>query len=200
MATCAAIVREVLGLGVEDEDRRRTWMADAEEMGRKGSVETARAIYEVRFGVGGAWCCAGAAADPRAPPSHPLLHPRPHDINAPPTHTHTLSLCRPPRPPPRRRRPRERRWEGRRFILTLIHVCTAHAQGSAAIQFTPHLRANAPCKRPRSCAATVSCQCPRRLHAVPLTIPLVRRVRRTPTRPGGRWAPTSSTQTPCARR
>jgi pre-mRNA-processing factor 6 len=46
--TCSAIVREVIGLGVEDEDRRRTWIADAEEMGRKGSVETARAIYEVR--------------------------------------------------------------------------------------------------------------------------------------------------------
>ncbi|GBF98664.1 hypothetical protein Rsub_11658 [Raphidocelis subcapitata] len=46
-ATCASIVRDVIGLGVEDEDRRRTWMADADEMGRKGSVETARAIYEV---------------------------------------------------------------------------------------------------------------------------------------------------------
>lgn len=53
VATCHAIVREVIGIGVEDEDRRRTWMADAEEMGRKGSVETARAIYEVGWGWGG---------------------------------------------------------------------------------------------------------------------------------------------------
>lgn len=47
VATCHSIVKEVIGLGVEEEDRRRTWAADAEEMGRKGSVETARAIYEV---------------------------------------------------------------------------------------------------------------------------------------------------------
>lgn len=40
-----AIVGEVVGLGVEDEDRRRTWMADAEEAARRGSIETARAIY-----------------------------------------------------------------------------------------------------------------------------------------------------------
>jgi hypothetical protein len=55
VATCAAIVRDVIGLGVEDEDRRRTWMADAEEMGRRGSVETARAVYEAR-GPGGGGC------------------------------------------------------------------------------------------------------------------------------------------------
>ena len=71
VATCHAIVREVIGLGVEDEDRKRTWTADAEEMGRKGSVETARAIYEVRPRGGGgkqsgrrlraACACAGGA-------------------------------------------------------------------------------------------------------------------------------------------
>jgi pre-mRNA-processing factor 6 len=44
-ATCRAIVGEVVGLGVDAEDRKRTWMADAEEALRRGSVETARAIY-----------------------------------------------------------------------------------------------------------------------------------------------------------
>eukprot|EP00878_Enallax_costatus_P009275 GHUV01009694.1.p1 GENE.GHUV01009694.1~~GHUV01009694.1.p1 ORF type:complete len:699 (+),score=215.34 GHUV01009694.1:365-2461(+) len=43
--TCRAIVKEVVGLGVEEEDRRRTWMGDAEEVARRGSIETARAIY-----------------------------------------------------------------------------------------------------------------------------------------------------------
>jgi hypothetical protein len=42
-----AIVSEVVGLGVEDEDRKRTWMGDAEEAARRGSVETARAVYGV---------------------------------------------------------------------------------------------------------------------------------------------------------
>lgn len=44
-ATCRAIVKEVVGHGVEEQDRKRTWMADAEECMRRGSVETARAIY-----------------------------------------------------------------------------------------------------------------------------------------------------------
>lgn len=29
VGTCRAIVKEVVGLGVEEEDRKRTWMADA---------------------------------------------------------------------------------------------------------------------------------------------------------------------------
>jgi len=45
LATCRAIVAEVVGRGVEDEDRMPTWLADAEECLRRGSVETARAIY-----------------------------------------------------------------------------------------------------------------------------------------------------------
>jgi pre-mRNA-processing factor 6 len=44
-ATCRAIVAEVVGVGVEEEDRQRTWMADAEELERRGSVQTARAVY-----------------------------------------------------------------------------------------------------------------------------------------------------------
>jgi hypothetical protein len=30
---------------VDDEDRKRTWMADADECKSRGSIETARAIY-----------------------------------------------------------------------------------------------------------------------------------------------------------
>lgn len=46
VASSTAIVEEVIGLGVEEEDRQRTWMADAEEAERRGSVQTARAIYQ----------------------------------------------------------------------------------------------------------------------------------------------------------
>ncbi|KAF8059986.1 STA1 [Scenedesmus sp. PABB004] len=45
IATCKAIVAEVVGIGVEEEDRRRTWMGDAEEAARRGSIETARSVY-----------------------------------------------------------------------------------------------------------------------------------------------------------
>lgn len=45
VATCRAIVAEIVGYGVEDEDRKRTWMADADECIKNGSIETARAIY-----------------------------------------------------------------------------------------------------------------------------------------------------------
>ena len=45
LSTCRAIVAEVVGVGVEPEDRQRTWLADAEELAKKGSIETARAIY-----------------------------------------------------------------------------------------------------------------------------------------------------------
>ena len=44
VATCHAIVGAVIGLGIEDMDRKRTWVADAEEMQKRGSIETARAI------------------------------------------------------------------------------------------------------------------------------------------------------------
>lgn len=43
--TCRSIVGEVVGLGVDEEDRKRTWMGDAEEAARRGSTHTARAIY-----------------------------------------------------------------------------------------------------------------------------------------------------------
>lgn len=38
-------MQEVVGLGVEEEDRKRTWMGDAEEAAKRGSIETARSIY-----------------------------------------------------------------------------------------------------------------------------------------------------------
>lgn len=44
-ATCLACVKAVIDLGIEEEDRKRTWMADADEAIKRGSVETARAIY-----------------------------------------------------------------------------------------------------------------------------------------------------------
>ncbi|CAD6332718.1 unnamed protein product [Miscanthus lutarioriparius] len=43
--TCQSIVKNTIGIGVEDEDRKRTWVADAEECKKRCSIETARAIY-----------------------------------------------------------------------------------------------------------------------------------------------------------
>ncbi|CAN6351044.1 unnamed protein product [Urochloa humidicola] len=43
--TCQSIVWNTIGIGVDDEDRKRTWVADAEEYKKHGSIETARAIY-----------------------------------------------------------------------------------------------------------------------------------------------------------
>eukprot|EP00191_Tetraselmis_sp_GSL018_P019287 CAMPEP_0177592198 /NCGR_PEP_ID=MMETSP0419_2-20121207/8425_1 /TAXON_ID=582737 /ORGANISM="Tetraselmis sp., Strain GSL018" /LENGTH=893 /DNA_ID=CAMNT_0019083035 /DNA_START=192 /DNA_END=2870 /DNA_ORIENTATION=- len=45
IATCQGIVHTVIEIGVEEEDRKRTWKADAEEFLRRGAVETARTIY-----------------------------------------------------------------------------------------------------------------------------------------------------------
>ncbi|CAA0828704.1 Protein STABILIZED1 [Striga hermonthica] len=45
VATCRAIICCTVGIGVEEEDRKRTWVADAEECEKRGSIETARAIY-----------------------------------------------------------------------------------------------------------------------------------------------------------
>ena len=43
--TCAAVVRHTIGIGVDDEDLRKTWLDDAEACVSRGSVQTARAIY-----------------------------------------------------------------------------------------------------------------------------------------------------------
>ncbi|XP_039250492.1 pre-mRNA-processing factor 6-like [Styela clava] len=43
--TCQSIVKHVIGIGVEDEDRKHTWMDDAEGCISHGAYECARAIY-----------------------------------------------------------------------------------------------------------------------------------------------------------
>eukprot|EP00735_Rhodelphis_limneticus_P003620 TRINITY_DN1510_c0_g1::TRINITY_DN1510_c0_g1_i1::g.28127::m.28127 TRINITY_DN1510_c0_g1::TRINITY_DN1510_c0_g1_i1::g.28127 ORF type:complete len:912 (-),score=274.68,sp/Q91YR7/PRP6_MOUSE/55.58/0.0,PRP1_N/PF06424.7/1.7e-43,TPR_14/PF13428.1/84,TPR_14/PF13428.1/0.065,TPR_14/PF13428.1/1.3e+03,TPR_14/PF13428.1/1.7e+02,TPR_14/PF13428.1/0.031,TPR_14/PF13428.1/1.1,TPR_14/PF13428.1/35,TPR_14/PF13428.1/3.7,TPR_14/PF13428.1/0.0032,TPR_14/PF13428.1/26,TPR_14/PF13428.1/0.98,TPR_14/PF13428.1/1.4e-05,TPR_14/PF134 len=43
--TCQAIVRATVGMGVEDVDRKQTWMHDGEQLLHNGSIETARAVY-----------------------------------------------------------------------------------------------------------------------------------------------------------
>eukprot|EP00616_Rhizochromulina_sp_CCMP1243_P000449 CAMPEP_0118989306 /NCGR_PEP_ID=MMETSP1173-20130426/47770_1 /TAXON_ID=1034831 /ORGANISM="Rhizochromulina marina cf, Strain CCMP1243" /LENGTH=993 /DNA_ID=CAMNT_0006940291 /DNA_START=51 /DNA_END=3035 /DNA_ORIENTATION=- len=43
--TCAAIVRTTIYRGVEDDDRKRTWLDDAASCLARNSIETARAIY-----------------------------------------------------------------------------------------------------------------------------------------------------------
>lgn len=43
--TCSVIIRHVLDIGVEEMDRRRTWISDAEALENRGSYVTARAVY-----------------------------------------------------------------------------------------------------------------------------------------------------------
>ena len=43
--TCGAIIRNTIGIGVEDEDRKRTWLDDAEGCLSRSSIESARAIF-----------------------------------------------------------------------------------------------------------------------------------------------------------
>ena len=43
--TCAAVVRHTIGLGVEVEDRKRTWLDDADACLARSSIATARAVY-----------------------------------------------------------------------------------------------------------------------------------------------------------
>lgn len=45
VATCQAVVRHSIGLGVEPQDRKKLWMDDAESSIQRGRIETARAIY-----------------------------------------------------------------------------------------------------------------------------------------------------------
>ncbi|KAK9803220.1 hypothetical protein WJX73_005268 [Symbiochloris irregularis] len=51
VATCNAIVSTVVGYSIEDADRALTWKADAADLIRKGSIETARAVYTHALGV-----------------------------------------------------------------------------------------------------------------------------------------------------
>lgn len=43
--TCQAIIKNIIGYGVEDEDRKHTWMEDADSCATQSAFECARAIY-----------------------------------------------------------------------------------------------------------------------------------------------------------
>ena len=43
--TAQAIVKETIAMGVEDEDRKRIWLEDAESFVSRGCPECARAVY-----------------------------------------------------------------------------------------------------------------------------------------------------------
>lgn len=43
--TCQAIIRNVIGFGVDEEDQTETWVEDAETCTQQGAFECARAIY-----------------------------------------------------------------------------------------------------------------------------------------------------------
>lgn len=43
--TCQVIVKAIIGFGVEEEDRKHTWMEDAETCAQQGALECARAVY-----------------------------------------------------------------------------------------------------------------------------------------------------------
>ena len=49
--TCAAIVRHSIALGLEDEDRKDTWIDDARHCIERHSIQTARAIYATALTV-----------------------------------------------------------------------------------------------------------------------------------------------------
>jgi pre-mRNA-processing factor 6 len=51
LAVCREIVRVTVGAGVEEEDMKRTWKADAAECEKRGSTHTARAILAHACGV-----------------------------------------------------------------------------------------------------------------------------------------------------
>uniref|UniRef100_A0AAY5F3Q4 Pre-mRNA-processing factor 6 n=1 Tax=Electrophorus electricus TaxID=8005 RepID=A0AAY5F3Q4_ELEEL len=45
VATCQAVIRAVIGIGIEEEDCKHTWMEDAESCVAHNALECARAIY-----------------------------------------------------------------------------------------------------------------------------------------------------------
>ncbi|XP_053213024.1 pre-mRNA-processing factor 6-like [Panonychus citri] len=45
--TCQAIIKNVIGIGIEDEDKKHTWMEDAENFANQGAIECARSIYNI---------------------------------------------------------------------------------------------------------------------------------------------------------
>ncbi|XP_070209587.1 pre-mRNA-processing factor 6-like [Littorina saxatilis] len=51
LLTCQAIVRAVISVGVEEEDKKHTWMEDAEACAVHGAYECARAVYAYALSV-----------------------------------------------------------------------------------------------------------------------------------------------------
>lgn len=51
LATCRAIVKATIGIGIDPQDRKATWLADAENFVNKQSINTARAIYQHMMSV-----------------------------------------------------------------------------------------------------------------------------------------------------
>ena len=45
MATCASIIKETIGLDIDEEDKKSTWCNDAENALSRGSIHVGRAIY-----------------------------------------------------------------------------------------------------------------------------------------------------------
>jgi pre-mRNA-processing factor 6 len=43
--TCRALIRNIIGIGVEEQDQLTTWMEDAQSCQHDGAIECARAIY-----------------------------------------------------------------------------------------------------------------------------------------------------------
>jgi len=43
--TCQSLIKSVIGHGVDDEDRKHTWMEDADSCANQGAIECARAVY-----------------------------------------------------------------------------------------------------------------------------------------------------------
>ncbi|KAI8439587.1 hypothetical protein MSG28_013314 [Choristoneura fumiferana] len=49
--TCQAIIRSVIGQGIEQEDQKHTWMEDADACANEGAYECARAVYGYALSV-----------------------------------------------------------------------------------------------------------------------------------------------------
>lgn len=49
--TCQSIIKNIIGYGVEDEDRKHAWMEDADSCAGQGAYECARAIYSHALSV-----------------------------------------------------------------------------------------------------------------------------------------------------
>ncbi|KAL2304841.1 hypothetical protein Nmel_006796 [Mimus melanotis] len=56
VATCQAIVRAVMGTGIEEEDWKHTWMEDADSCVAHNALECARAIYAYALQRAVAYC------------------------------------------------------------------------------------------------------------------------------------------------